>query len=531
MNVLLINGSPKGRRSNTYRLSAAFLEGLGRSAEVTVKEICAAKLDIKPCLGCFACWNKTPGKCCIRDDMAAVLEDMLWADVVLWSFPLYYFSVPGPLKNLIDRQLPMNLPFMAKDSASGGHPSRYDMTGKRHVVISTCGFYTAQGNYDGVDALFTHMCGKGNYTAIYCGQGELFRVKELSQRTEEYLSWVADAGAEFAQGGISAATRQKLSSLLYPREVFEAMADASWGVEQSGEKSDEALVFTRQMAALYSRSAWPGKDMVLEMHYTDLDKRYQLLLQKDESKVLTEKFLAPTTTIETPYSLWKAIGSGEEDGQRALMEQKYRVKGDFDLMIHWGKYFGGEQKAAEEPKPVSQPTNMNLLLIPWIAFWVAAAIHSFWGAAVSVLITAAVPLLYHRSRRTLYDSLTTLLVSVCALLLLTGVAARWVLPLSYLCFGLMWTVSCFRKLPLTAHYSLNDYGGEEMLNNPLFLKTNRILTLCWGVLYLLMTLWSFFLLSVSCDWVSVFNSILPAAMGIFTTWFQKWYPAHVARGN
>ena len=160
MNVFLINGSPKGSRSNTYRLSSAFVDGMKEMSEVVLREVTVSQLNIKHCLGCFACWNKTPGRCCISDDMGSVIENMLWADVILWSFPLYYFSVPGPLKNLMDRQLPMALPFMTADSESGGHPSRYDMSGKRHVVISTCGFFTAQGNYDGVDAVFDHLCGK-----------------------------------------------------------------------------------------------------------------------------------------------------------------------------------------------------------------------------------------------------------------------------------------------------------------------------------------------------------------------------------
>jgi multimeric flavodoxin WrbA len=61
-------------------------------------------------MGCFSCWNKSPGKCVLADDMAALIEKIIHADVLIWSFPLYYFSVPGGLKNLIDRQLPMNLP-------------------------------------------------------------------------------------------------------------------------------------------------------------------------------------------------------------------------------------------------------------------------------------------------------------------------------------------------------------------------------------------------------------------------------------
>ena len=527
MKVLVINGSPKGKRSNTYRLTSAFVEGMG---ETEVRECAVSQMDIKPCLGCFSCWNKTPGKCVIRDDMASVMENMLWADVILWSFPLYYFSVPGGLKNLMDRQLPMVLPFMTADSEFGGHPSRYDMSGKRHVVISTCGFYTAKGNYDGVTAIFDHLCGKGNYTRLFCGQGELFRVKELSQRTDEYLSCVKDAGREFVSGGISRETRGKLDALLYPREVFEAMADASWGVEKGGEKSDETLVFTRQMAALYNKKSYSGKEIVLEMYYTDEDKRYQILLGAEGCQVLTENFRDYTTRIETPYTVWKAIASGELSGQEALAQQKYRVKGDFDLMLHWDKYFGPEEQPAAVPNRESA-TNMNILLIPWITFWVAAAIDGFYGALISIAACVLVPVLYSRNRKTIYDNVSGVLVAACAIALILGVPARLALPVSYLCFGLMWTASCFRKIPLTAHYSMNDYNGEEALKNPLFMKTNRILTACWGVLYLLTPIWTYLIMGTGlAAWTGAINSVLPMLMGAFTAWFQKWYPAKVSRG-
>lgn len=32
------------------------------------------------------------------------------------------------------------------------------------------------------------------------------------------------------------------------------------------------------------------------------------------------------------------------------------------------------------------------------------------------------------------------------------------------------------------------------------------------------------------SWVGAINSVLPALMGVFTAWFQKWYPAKAARG-
>ncbi|MFR6514842.1 MAG: NAD(P)H-dependent oxidoreductase [Ruminococcus sp.] len=34
--------------------------------------------------------------------MQTVIEKLMESDLILWSFPLYYFNVPGILKNLID---------------------------------------------------------------------------------------------------------------------------------------------------------------------------------------------------------------------------------------------------------------------------------------------------------------------------------------------------------------------------------------------------------------------------------------------
>ena len=58
---------------------------------------------------------------------------------------------------------------------------------------------------------------------------------------------------------------------------------------------------------------------------------------------------------------------------------------------------------------------------------------------------------------------------------------------------------------------------------------NRILTLAWGVLYLLTGLWTFFLMGTpAAPFLTVINNILPVLLGLFTAWFQKWYPAHYA---
>ena len=539
MNVLVLNGSPKGARSNTIKLTNAFLEGLTQKQSADTEIVDVYKLNIRECLGCFVCWSKTPGKCAITDDMTEVLQKILRADIVIWSFPLYYFSLPSRLKMVIDRQLPLALPFMEGDASAGGHRARYDMTGKRNVVISTCGFYTAEENYAAVNAQFDRMFGKDGYTALYCGQGELFRVPQLSARTDEYLSYVKQAGMEFASGTITAATRAKLKQLLYPREVFEQMADASWGVEQTeqGAKAvSPAFSFTKQMAALYNKTSWPGQDIVVEFAYTDVKETYQIVLKKDGHSVLTENFMPYTTRIETPLTVWEKIGQGELSGQQAMMEHLYTVTGDFDVMMNWDKYFGWNSETDEEvssvPAVPAKKTNMSVMLLPWIAIWVGISINSFWGGIIGIVLCAALPFAFLKYRPTAFEYITVFAVTLVSLLSVLGYPIDILIPASYLAFGLMWTVTAFMNIPLSAWYSMNNYGVEKALSNPLFMRTNRILTACWGVLYLVTPIWTYALLHTSlASWTGLFNSILPAVMGVFTAWFEKWYPKHYAAGG
>ena len=542
MKILLINGSPKGKRSNSLKLAYSFIEGFKNGCtndeeSLSIDELHVASMNIAACKGCFACWQKTPGICCIKDDMQTVIEKPIDADLILWSFPLYYFNVPGILKNLIDRQLPMSLPFMSSKQdgyGSGSHDSRYDMEGKRHVLISTCGFYSAVGNYDSVLRMFDHFLGKGNYTTIFCGQGELFRVKELSASTDADLSTVKCAGSEYAMTGtISEKTDTILHTLLYPRDVFEKMADASWGISKTtGEKEPDDLVFTRQMASLYNKDSYDGKERVLEIHFTDLGHTYQIQLSKTGSEVFTDGRLSPTTRIDTPFTVWSAISRGEIGGAEALGKQMYTVSGDFSLMIDWDKFFGSAsvvKKTEKTPQNTIEQKNpsMMTMLIPWITFWIAVSIHPEVGAVI-----ATVPFIMRNRKFVIWDQLS--MAAVAILSAAANITGNGVLltNIGYLVFGLFWLLSCLTKEPLCAAYVKYNYGGESAHQNPLFMKTNYILAAAWGVLYVLTAIWTFLFKKAGLGNVLILvNNLIPVLMGLFTAWFQKWYPARMARGK
>ena len=110
---------------------------------------------------------------------------------------------------------------------NGKHVTRYDQSHQRHMLISTCGFFSPKGNYDAVLAQFDLMLGVGNYTTLFCGEGEMMPVPPLQERVEEYLGYVRQAGEDYGSyGTILPKTRKPLEELLLPKEKFEEMGNS-----------------------------------------------------------------------------------------------------------------------------------------------------------------------------------------------------------------------------------------------------------------------------------------------------------------
>lgn len=543
MNILVLNGSPKGKKSNTYHITNAFLNGiksyLDGSGIIETVDISAS--HIEHCRGCFSCWTATPGKCAIHDDMDGLLPKIIKADLIIWSFPLYYYGMPSKIKALLDRNLPLNLPFIAERPDGGcTHQRRYEGNPADNVLISTCGFYSIQNNYDALIKQFDILF--GGCTKILCPEGELFAHKELSGRTEEYLSYANQAGKEYAQGkSISDKTMGKLNELLYAPGAFVAMADASWDIydeskslSQADTKQNAAGRFTRQMAATYNCKSFDGIERVFEIYYTDVKTGYQLVMGKERCEVRTDNFIPYTARVETPLSVWQDISKGVYSGEQAMMDGKYRTSGDLKLLMSWNRYFGPDSRPEGETargKP-RKKTNLALLIMPWFVIWLLLAIHPIAGGIAGICIAACMHFANFKWQLTVYDFISCLCVPVFSLLALLNFKIQIIVPLSYLCFGVMWLLSCFTPIPLTAHYSKEDYNGDDALQNPLFMRTNLILTICWGVLYLITTIWTYFIMGSSMPYLAaIVNTICPFILGAFTKWFEKWYPAKIARGK
>ena len=97
--VIVISTSLR-RGSNSDMLADQFIAG-AESAGHEVEKISLLGKNIQFCKGCLGCQNL--GRCVINDDVNAIMDKVLKADVVCWATPIYYYEMSGQMKTLIDR--------------------------------------------------------------------------------------------------------------------------------------------------------------------------------------------------------------------------------------------------------------------------------------------------------------------------------------------------------------------------------------------------------------------------------------------
>ena len=140
MKILALQGSPRPA-GYTQMVLDPFLEG-ARSRGAETETILLAKQKIRPCIGCYTRWYKTPGICIHKnDDMPALLEKLKDCDVAVYATPLYYFSMISYMKVFSERMMPLILPQLVELNGETGHPHRDPDAGPdRIVLLSVCGF-------------------------------------------------------------------------------------------------------------------------------------------------------------------------------------------------------------------------------------------------------------------------------------------------------------------------------------------------------------------------------------------------------
>ena len=226
MKILVLNGSPKREQSDTMRITRAFLEGMQAAEAQEIQIIHVIEKHIEPCTGCFACM-RNGGTCIHDDDMRAILEEILASDLLIWSFPLYCYGMPAPLKALLDRTLPLSSMAMRKVGDRYEHAEQADFSHLRYLMICGCGFPNSRQNFEPAVAQF-RLCFPGRHPILTVPESPMFSAPEAAVVTEPRLALVRRAGEQFARRReIAPELIAEIGSPMIPEEQYAAIVSGS----------------------------------------------------------------------------------------------------------------------------------------------------------------------------------------------------------------------------------------------------------------------------------------------------------------
>lgn len=120
--IVVITGSPR-KNGNSFAMTDAFIKAAEAKGH-TVTRFDAAMKEVGGCRACETCF-KTGKACSFDDDFNTIAPAILEADAVVFTTPVYWYSIPAQIKGVIDRLFSF---------AVGGK----DIAGKECAVITCC---------------------------------------------------------------------------------------------------------------------------------------------------------------------------------------------------------------------------------------------------------------------------------------------------------------------------------------------------------------------------------------------------------
>ena len=121
--VVILDGAPArdARLERVLELLITEFERDGAQVEV----IAPRSLSLTYCKGCFGCWLETPGTCVEADAGREVTRAVARSDTTVLFTPVRFGGYASDLKHVVDRLVPLALPFFATIRGETHHVPRY----------------------------------------------------------------------------------------------------------------------------------------------------------------------------------------------------------------------------------------------------------------------------------------------------------------------------------------------------------------------------------------------------------------------
>ena len=98
--IVVITGSPR-KKGNSFAMTESFIQAAQAKGH-QITRFDAAEMHVGGCHACETCY-KTGKACSFDDDYNTVAPAILEADAVVFTTPVYWYSIPAQIKGVIDR--------------------------------------------------------------------------------------------------------------------------------------------------------------------------------------------------------------------------------------------------------------------------------------------------------------------------------------------------------------------------------------------------------------------------------------------
>ena len=122
--IVVITGSPRNN-GNSFAMTEAFIKAAEAKGH-TVTRFDASHMDVGFCHACNTCY-KTGEACSFGGDFNKMAPAILEADGIVFSMPVYWYSIPAQIKGVIDKLYAFFVGGKAEEAA-----------GKSAAVITCC---------------------------------------------------------------------------------------------------------------------------------------------------------------------------------------------------------------------------------------------------------------------------------------------------------------------------------------------------------------------------------------------------------
>lgn len=120
--IVVITGSPR-KSGNSFAMTEAFIQATEAKGH-QITRFDAAMKNVGGCRACETCF-KTGKACSFDDDFNTLAPAILEADAVVFTMPVYWYSIPAQIKGVIDKLFSLVV---------GGK----DIAGKACALITCC---------------------------------------------------------------------------------------------------------------------------------------------------------------------------------------------------------------------------------------------------------------------------------------------------------------------------------------------------------------------------------------------------------